>query len=420
MDSYKYDVFISYSRMDYVDDKNNIIPNNPLSAITDTLSQNGISCWIDIEGIYSGQEFENIIIDAIQSSMVFLFVSSSHSYESKWTKSEIFEAFDADKYIIPFKIDNCDYNNRLKFILRPLDFIQYCGNEQKALQELVRSINRYKADWAERQREKEDQQNHLKQKINDFATDYRIQEAKQDAIRKDIIELLKETGTKQKKCPVCDKTVSIDATYCDRCGWTFPALPTFNDDMSSLNQGLLSTIRTNWKCIHQYTKSKTLFDVLEKENKELKEKLEKVTEECTMFQETISSLQQNIQERIADKQNYSTSLLNSLNSIINATGLVTPSKSENIRAQEKKKSPLKLNYKIIKDKRDIFVNILLNCKSTHQMISDSSKAQVIDISKLLLLLDSKYGIRLNVQNFKYCNTVSDIINVISIEAKNTQ
>ena len=53
----KYDVFISYSRKDYVDNDGNVIPNNMLSQIKATFKANGISYWFDEEGIYSGDEF---------------------------------------------------------------------------------------------------------------------------------------------------------------------------------------------------------------------------------------------------------------------------------------------------------------------------------------------------------------------------
>ena len=265
---YKYDVFISYSRKDYADTSNSIIPNNAISAIKDAFNKNGITFWFDEEGICSGQEFENIIIDAIGASKVFLFISSVHSNESKWTKSEIWEAFEADKYIIPFKIDDCEYHKNLKFKLRPLDFIQYNGNEKNALKELVRSINNYKAVLAEKQRKEKEHSFHIKirQQINEISTDYQIQATKQDAIRKDIIELFRKVGIEQKTCPVCEKSVSIDATYCERCGWPFLALPSLTDDKPSINHGLLTTIRANWKCIHQVIDSKAKIAALENDN----------------------------------------------------------------------------------------------------------------------------------------------------------
>ena len=100
MEQTKYDVFISYSRKDYVRD-DVVIPGNPITAIQEMFDQNGINYWFDKDGIYGGQEFVEVISDAIASSKMLVFVSSKHSNVSKWTAGEIFEAHDGDKLIIP-------------------------------------------------------------------------------------------------------------------------------------------------------------------------------------------------------------------------------------------------------------------------------------------------------------------------------
>ena len=53
----KRNVFISYSRHDYIDEYGNVIPQNCVSKILETLDKNDITYWIDKEGIYSGAEF---------------------------------------------------------------------------------------------------------------------------------------------------------------------------------------------------------------------------------------------------------------------------------------------------------------------------------------------------------------------------
>ena len=98
----KYDVFISYSRKDYVDKENNIIPNNEVSKILDRLKQEGISYWIDTEGIYSGQDFKKTIPAIIAASSVFLYISSSNSNNSEWTSNEIGTACELKKIHSPY------------------------------------------------------------------------------------------------------------------------------------------------------------------------------------------------------------------------------------------------------------------------------------------------------------------------------
>ena len=89
--------FISYSRRDYVDENYNVIPGNAIAEIQNVFDENGITYWFDKDGIYSGQEFIEIITGAIAESKMLIFISSKHSNESIWTAGEIFEALDGEK-----------------------------------------------------------------------------------------------------------------------------------------------------------------------------------------------------------------------------------------------------------------------------------------------------------------------------------
>ena len=46
---YKYDVFISYSRRDYVDESYNVIPGNAIAEIQNVFDENGITYSIKTE-----------------------------------------------------------------------------------------------------------------------------------------------------------------------------------------------------------------------------------------------------------------------------------------------------------------------------------------------------------------------------------
>jgi antibiotic biosynthesis monooxygenase (ABM) superfamily enzyme len=142
MDQTEYDVFISYSRKDYVDLNRHVIPGNALSKIKDMLTQNGLTYWFDEEGIYSGQEFTSVITKAIRTSQVFVFVSSKHSNSSVWTSNEIAIAKRLNKPIIPFCLDDSPYNDSVMMLIAALDYID--GRDQNtAYIKLVRSINYY-------------------------------------------------------------------------------------------------------------------------------------------------------------------------------------------------------------------------------------------------------------------------------------
>lgn len=139
----QYDVFISYSRKDYMDEKGNVIHGNVISKIKDILKKNGITYWIDEDGINSGDEFARLIVRSIKESKVVLFVSTVNSNNSEWTRKEIASAMSYKKKVIPFKYDDSPFNDSLLLYLADLDFISCVGNGDKALSRLVTSISHY-------------------------------------------------------------------------------------------------------------------------------------------------------------------------------------------------------------------------------------------------------------------------------------
>ena len=83
MEQTKYDVFISYSRHDYVDDHENVIPNNEVSKIMEALTDAGITYWIDKEGIYSGDKFTEELPKIIKLAPIFVYLSTANANKSK-------------------------------------------------------------------------------------------------------------------------------------------------------------------------------------------------------------------------------------------------------------------------------------------------------------------------------------------------
>ena len=136
----KFDVFISYSRRDYIDENGQIIPGNIVSQIKELLDTNGITYWFDEDGIFSGDAFASEIARNIKSSKIFLFISSEHSNASVWTSREIATANTHGKKIIPFKYDNSLYNDSVIMYISCLDYIDYQAYPDKALKRLLSSI----------------------------------------------------------------------------------------------------------------------------------------------------------------------------------------------------------------------------------------------------------------------------------------
>ena len=128
----QYDVFISYSRKD----------SDVVLPIVKKLEDNGLSVWIDRDGIESGDAFKSVIVGGIKKSSVFLFFSSANSNESPWTVKEVNTAVYLKKSIIPVKLDGADYADSILFDLVGLDFVDLSIKEKNEaeLNKLIASL----------------------------------------------------------------------------------------------------------------------------------------------------------------------------------------------------------------------------------------------------------------------------------------
>ena len=113
-DSFRYDVFISYSRID----------SHIVERVCAAFDKVGITYFIDRQGIGGGLEFPEVLAYAILESRIFLFLASKNSYDSKFTNSEITFAFNKkDKNsIIPYIIDGSTMPIRLEFVFSAINW----------------------------------------------------------------------------------------------------------------------------------------------------------------------------------------------------------------------------------------------------------------------------------------------------------
>ncbi|WP_287644050.1 TIR domain-containing protein, partial [Bacteroides sp.] len=283
-----------------------VIPGNAIAEIQNVFDENGITYWFDKDGIYSGQEFIEIITGAIAESKMLIFISSKHSNESMWTAGEIFEALDGEKAIIPVKIDNSQYNKKFKLLIRPLDYIDYQENPQNALKDLLGAINKVKEDIAQKQREEEKlrqekeaeaKKEKIKEEISILAKDCQRLTLQQIDVVNQIFEKQTYIGNTTKICPICDKEVSISSNFCSRCGWTFPILYYIDgNDTYQLDEKQLSVARTNWRSINMVSELQTIKSNLEIENQRLQRSLLQATEDCNSMNENLKKNESAIQK----------------------------------------------------------------------------------------------------------------------------
>jgi len=102
-----HDIFISYSSED-----------KPIAdAICNHLESQHIRCWVAPRDILPGMNYQEAIIDAIDSSSIMVLVFSSHSNESPHVLTEVNEAMSNGVIIIPFRIENILPSKAMKYLI---------------------------------------------------------------------------------------------------------------------------------------------------------------------------------------------------------------------------------------------------------------------------------------------------------------
>lgn len=109
-----YDIFISYSRKD----------TDIANRLCKIFDKYNITYFIDRQGISGGMEFPAVIAKAIKNSVIFLFLASKNSYESKFTQSEVIFAFNKKekRYILPYIIDDSNLPEELEFTFSAINW----------------------------------------------------------------------------------------------------------------------------------------------------------------------------------------------------------------------------------------------------------------------------------------------------------
>ena len=277
---YKYDVFISYSRKDYVNN-GEVIPGNPVSAIQNILTKNHISFWFDKDGIYSGDEFIEVITEAIVSSKMLIFVSSKASNLSEWTAGEILLAKKHKKAILPVRIDDSDYNRKFELVLLAHDFVNYYESEQESLEKILKAVKKNNEEIALQ---------HVKAEIRELANDCLLLLNQQDTLVKTLVAKNLSVGVTTKDCPVCGKSTPLGEAFCGRCGWRFPVLYALGGSHGTAgDKHHLTLARANWQKVNADAEAVFEKQKLEGENAQLKAALDEISAECKALAADLTS-----------------------------------------------------------------------------------------------------------------------------------
>ena len=132
-----YDVLISYSRKD----------SDVASKIYDSLTSEGITCFIDRQGISGGADFPTVLAEAIMGAKVLLLVASKNSYASEFTQKELTFAVSnkGSRFIFPLIVDDSELPQNLEFLLSNINW-RTLSSHYRIDKDLVTDIKKKLAD----------------------------------------------------------------------------------------------------------------------------------------------------------------------------------------------------------------------------------------------------------------------------------
>ncbi len=110
----RHDIFISFSFYDQKTAENIV---NLLN------SRYGITSWICTRDLSGGEKYKHLIPEAIDTARAVVFIQSFTSLKSREVPKEIGIAFDAEKPIIPFRLDETPLKGALRYDLYGIQYI---------------------------------------------------------------------------------------------------------------------------------------------------------------------------------------------------------------------------------------------------------------------------------------------------------
>ena len=123
------EIFASYSR----EDQSQVLP------IVDKLREKGLNIWIDQEGIHGAKLWSQEIVNAIESSKVFILFASAKAFLSKNVTKELALASESDKHILPIFIEDAEIPAAMKYQLAG---IQHLVHEKEQTEQTADNILR--------------------------------------------------------------------------------------------------------------------------------------------------------------------------------------------------------------------------------------------------------------------------------------
>ena len=108
--------------------------------IKNILKENGITCWMAPESIPGGSSYAAEISNAINDCKEFVIILSSIAQKSKYILKELDSAIKRDKPVLPFVIDEFDFNPEIDYYLTNVQLYFAYQSWDSAIEKMIREI----------------------------------------------------------------------------------------------------------------------------------------------------------------------------------------------------------------------------------------------------------------------------------------
>jgi len=108
-----HDVFISYPHQDKA----------TADAVCAKLEAEGIRCWIAPRDIAPSADWAASIVEAIENCRVMVLIFSAHANQSKQVHREVQQAFDEERPVLPFRIENIAPDKTLRYYMASVHWL---------------------------------------------------------------------------------------------------------------------------------------------------------------------------------------------------------------------------------------------------------------------------------------------------------
>ena len=131
-------IFISYSSKDY----------KRATETCEYLEKNGLDCWIAPRNIAPGSDYAEGIMDGLKNCRILVLLASENINDSRHILSEVRTAFDENKQIFPFRIQNFQYADNYIYFLGGAQWVDAFDDFYGSLSVLLDNLKKHLAENA--------------------------------------------------------------------------------------------------------------------------------------------------------------------------------------------------------------------------------------------------------------------------------